>query len=229
MCGESRIPGYYEERLSGERLRRCYRIAPPRVQRYLRAEVDYVARRIQRSDVVLELGCGYGRVMQPLASCAKRVVGVDTSSASLELAGRRMSAMSNVALLQMSAECLGFADHAFDVTVCVQNGLSAFGVDRRAVVSEAVRVTRRGGRVLLSSYAAGFWPDRLEWFRLQSQAGLLGEINRATTGNGVIEATDGFRAETISDDEFERLTAGLAVRRRIEEVDGSSLFCELIL
>ena len=32
---------YYSDRLNAERLRRCYEVAPPRVQRYLEAEIGF--------------------------------------------------------------------------------------------------------------------------------------------------------------------------------------------
>jgi hypothetical protein len=47
--------------LSGVRLQRCYKIAPPRVQQYLEAEVAFVLSHLHPGDEVLELGCGYGR------------------------------------------------------------------------------------------------------------------------------------------------------------------------
>ena len=52
----------------------------------------------------------------------------------------------------MDAAALGFRDRVFDVVVCIQNGISAFKVDRRALIAEAIRVTRPGGSVLFSSY-----------------------------------------------------------------------------
>ncbi|MCK5302998.1 MAG: methyltransferase domain-containing protein, partial [Candidatus Thorarchaeota archaeon] len=77
---------YYSDSLSAERLRRCYEIAPPRVARYLEAEIEHVLAKIKSSDTVLELGCGYGRVIGRLLGKARKVVGIDTSKASLEQA-----------------------------------------------------------------------------------------------------------------------------------------------
>jgi 2-polyprenyl-6-hydroxyphenyl methylase/3-demethylubiquinone-9 3-methyltransferase len=220
---------YYSTHLSAERLRRCYEIAPPRVQRYLGAEIEYVARRVRPSDMVLELGCGYGRVIAGLAARAKLVVGVDTSRASVALGRESLRDVPNCILLEMNAVALGFRDGVFDVVVCIQNGISAFKVDQRELIAEAIRVTRPGGRVLFSSYAERFWKHRLEWFQLQADHGLLGEIDHAATRDGVIVCRDGFRATTIGAEEFKSLTAAFDVRRRIEEVDESSLFCELFV
>jgi 2-polyprenyl-6-hydroxyphenyl methylase/3-demethylubiquinone-9 3-methyltransferase len=221
------MESYYAERLTAERLRECYEIAPPRVQQYLEAEVRYIKNRLQPSDDVLELGCGYGRVLRRLALKARVAVGIDTSAASLRLGRKVLSGVSNCWLLRMNAVPLGFRDRVFDLVTCVQNGISALRVDRRALIAEAVRVTRPGGRVLFSSYAGGFWEDRLDWFRLQSERGLLGKIDWQATRDGTIVCTDGFRATTVSPDEFRWLTRDLDVDRRIEEVDGSSVFCEL--
>jgi 2-polyprenyl-6-hydroxyphenyl methylase/3-demethylubiquinone-9 3-methyltransferase len=218
---------YYADRLSAERLRECYAVAPPRVGQYLEAEIQHVLGKIRPSDTVLELGCGYGRVLGRLATRADTVVGIDNSRASLELAQSELSVFSNCRLLTMNAAALGFRDGVFDVVVCIQNGVSAFKVNPRALIAESVRVTRPGGTVLLSSYARGFWDARLEWFELQAHHGLIGRIDRSRTGDGTIVCEDGFKATTVGPAEFLSFCSPLGVNARTEEVDGSSLFCEI--
>jgi ubiquinone/menaquinone biosynthesis C-methylase UbiE len=219
---------YYSEHLSADRLRKCYEIAPPRVRQYLDAEIEHVASRIRPGEMVLELGCGYGRVMEKLVGKAGLLVGIDTSRSSLQLGCRLLGKTPNCRFLRMNAVSLGFRDRVFDVVFCIQNGISAFHVDQRTLTTEAVRVTRPGGRVLFSSYSADFWEHRLEWFQLQADHGLLGEIDHAATRDGVIVCKDGFTATTIGPDEFMTLTSGLNVHARIEEVDRSSIFCEIV-
>jgi SAM-dependent methyltransferase len=218
---------YYKTSLSSERLFQVYEIAPPRIRQYLKAEVDYVVDRISPGDMVLELGCGYGRLIPDLAGKAAMVVGIDTSLESLRFGLEYLGKIQNYALLNMNAIDLGFADDTLDLVACVQNGISAFHVDKKALLAESVRVTKPGGKVLFSSYTDGFWKDRLEWFRLQSRAGLLGEIDEERTGDGVIVCKDGFTATTVGPDEFRTLAGGLGVDCRIMEVDESSLFCEI--
>jgi 2-polyprenyl-6-hydroxyphenyl methylase/3-demethylubiquinone-9 3-methyltransferase len=216
---------YYAQKLSAECLRRCYEIAPPRVKQYLEAEITFVLERIQPFDVVLELGCGYGRVLERLTAKAGQVVGIDTSIDSLALA---MQQLGHTGLLSaMDAVEMGFPDRQFDVVLCIQNGISAFGVDQRKLIGEAVRITRCEGSVLFSSYAESFWEDRLQWFRIQAEHGLLGEIDENATGDGVIVCRDGFRATTVRGEEFIALTADLGLTPIITEVDGSSIFCEI--
>jgi SAM-dependent methyltransferase len=218
---------YYANKLSAERLRRVYDIAPPRVRRYLEAEIDYLLSRITPGDRVIELGCGYGRVLERIAAKAGLSVGIDNSLPNLLMAREVLG--PSCLLFAMDAATLGFADGLFDVVACIQNGISAFKVDQLALMREALRVTCPGGRVLFSSYSARFWDHRLEWFELQAAEGLLGEIDRDQTRDGVIVCKDGFRATTFGPDDFAALAARLGRKAIIEEFDSSSVFCEILL
>jgi 2-polyprenyl-6-hydroxyphenyl methylase/3-demethylubiquinone-9 3-methyltransferase len=189
---------YYSNKLSAERLKRCYEIAPPRVQQCLDAEVNHALQKIHPGDIVLELGCGYGRIIPKLARKAELVIGIDNSLPTLLLGWKMLSKIPNRILLEMDATQLAFPDKLFDVVVCIQNGISAFHVNQRDLILESVRVTKPGGTVLFSSYSEKFWKPRLEWFQLQSEAGLLGEIDYEKTKDGVIVCKDGFTATTVS-------------------------------
>jgi SAM-dependent methyltransferase len=218
---------YYKESLSGERLRRVYEIAPARVRRYLEAETDHVVQKTDRGSSMLELGCGYGRILPRLAAKAGVVVGIDTSLDSLLLARRELTQVASCLLVSMDATCMGFEDGRFDGVACIQNGISAFHADQKQLIREALRVARHGGLVLFSTYAERFWDDRLEWFELQAEEGLLGPIDYERTGGGVIVCKDGFTATTVTPEGFRLLTRDLGGEVEIVEVDGSSLFCEI--
>ncbi|MBW2591988.1 MAG: class I SAM-dependent methyltransferase [Deltaproteobacteria bacterium] len=220
---------YYSQKLSAERLRLCYEIAHPRVKRYLEAEIEFVLDRLNPSSLVLEFGCGYGRVLQRLAEKARIVVGIDTSPASLMSARKRIKNVAEYYLAEMNAVQLGFCGGQFDVVVCIQNGISAFKVDQWRLIREAMRVTRSGGRVLFSSYAERFWEERLKWFEIQAAHGLIGEIDYDKTGDGVIAGKDGFKATTVSAEDFVALISKLDITPQITEVDNSSIFCEILV
>jgi len=222
------MPGYYTEKLAAERLRACYDLAPPRTRAYLRAELEFVFTKTSPSMVVLELGCGYGRVLRPLLPRVRVAFGIDTSFSSLRMALEFVGRGPSLRLACMDAVHLGFREHFFDLTICIQNGICAFAVDQQQLFKEALRVTRSGGLVLFSTYSARFWEHRLEWFEVQSAHRLIGEIDYQATGNGVIVCKDGFRATSADATTFERLAAGVGVAPRITEVDNSSLFCEIV-
>ncbi len=222
------MPGYYTERLAGERLRACYGLAPPRTKAYLEAEIEFVLARTTPSMLALELGCGYGRVLEHLLPRVRMAFGIDTSQQSLRMALEYLGRKPSLCLACMDAIHMGFRDRAFDLTICIQNGICAFAVDQWQLFREAMRVTRSGGLVMFSSYTPQFSHHRLEWFEIQSAHYLIGEIDYQATGNGTIVCKDGFRATTADRRTFENLAASLGATPRITEVDGSSLFCEFV-
>jgi ubiquinone/menaquinone biosynthesis C-methylase UbiE len=222
------MTGYYNDKLAAARLRQCYDLAPERTKQYLRAEMDFVLSRVQPGDTVLDLGCGYGRTLPELAAKGGSVVGIDNAAASIAMARQAVKEISNITVKEMDADRLLFTDNLFDTVVCIQNGISAFHCDQKNLLREALRVTKPGGLALFSTYAEKFWEHRLEWFKLQAAAGLLGEIDWEKTANGIIICRDGFTASTVSAEDFLLLAAGLPASITLTEVDESSLFCELL-
>ena len=221
------MTGYYDENLSGKRLERCYDIASGRVRQYLEAEITHVLDRLRPTDTVIELGCGYGRIAWRLAEIAHRVVGIDTATQSLELAKQQNHGEIKCDFQSMDALDLHFPDNSFDTVVCLQNGICAFGADPASLLKEALRVTREGGIVILSSYSDRFWQHRLGWFEAQATEGLVGEIDLEASGDGVIVCHDGFSAGRFTPENFRTLCLSLGIKSKITEVDQSSVFCEV--
>lgn len=223
------MPGYYTNKLAADRLRSCYDLAPPRVKAYLEAEIDFALSKTTPSMLALELGCGYGRVLERLLPRVRVTFGIDTSPSSLHMALESLGRKPSLCLACMDCAQMGFRDHVFDLTICIQNGICAFAVDQWQLFREAMRVTRSGGLVMFSSYTPQFWQHRLEWFEIQSAHHLIGEIDYEATGKGTIVCKDGFRVSTADRKAFENLAASLGTTPRITEVDDSSLFCELVV
>jgi len=219
------MENYYDKNLSAERLKKVYEIAPNRTRQYLQAEINFVLDYLNPDDSVLELGCGYGRVLKPLAEKAANVTGVDSSQVNIKSANEYLNGIKNIRLFTMNAVELGFRNNTFDKVICIQNGISAFHVNPEKLIREAIRVTKDNGLVLFSSYSEKFWKYRLDWFKIQSDYGLIGQIDWEKTKNGVLACKDGFRATTFGKKEFGEL--GKRIGREIEifEVDNSSLFC----
>jgi SAM-dependent methyltransferase len=215
---------YYAKKLSAQRLSQAYELAGPRVRQYLRAEIDHLAGLIKPHMRILELGCGYGRVLGQVAHLASEAWGIDNSTDSLTMARAQYPGLH---LRQMDAASLDFEDNGFDLVFGVQNFISACKVPPMELLKEALRVTRPGGDLLLSSYAAEFWPHRLEWFQKQAEQGFLGPIDLEASGEGRIICQDGFVATTFSPQEFEELARSCAVRARIYTIDNSAVFCRI--
>jgi len=171
-----KMNNYYSDKLNSNKLRQCYDIAPNRVKQFLEAEINFVLQNVKLSDKILDLGCGYGRVTKRLISKAKQVIGIDISKDNIQLA-KEINKNKGVQYYEMNAIALTFEDDFFDLTICIQNGISAFKVDAKELIKEALRVTKKGGKVLISSYSEKFWEERLNWFKIQAENGLIGEID----------------------------------------------------
>lgn len=221
------MSNYYVNKLSADRLKLCYDIAPPRVKQYFQAEINLIAEKIKPSFSVLELGCGYGRILFELFPSTKKLFGIDVSYSSLRYGKEKFPKAKEINLFQMDAVNLGFKSGCFDIVFCAQNGISAFKVKPVELINEAVRVTKPEGCVLFSSYSESFWNERLNWFQIQSKKNLVGEIDYSLTGNGEIVCKDGFRATTYTKEKFVSVTSHLEKDVSIYEFDGSSIFCEI--
>lgn len=218
---------YYSRSLNASRLMKCYDSAPERIKQFLEAEILHILENITGGSSVLDLGCGYGRVAERMADKAGKVTGIDVSEDSIKLAKEICRERSNMGFLVMDAADLKFEENIFDLVICVQNGISAFKSDPEKLMSEAVRVTKRGGRLLFSSYSEKIWDARLDWFKIQADRGLIGEIDLEKTKNGNIVCKDGFTASTYSEKDFLELASSLNLQAKVFEVDESSIFCEI--
>jgi SAM-dependent methyltransferase len=107
---------------------------------------------IRKEDVVLEIGCGIGRVGKVVAPRCRKWIGCDVASNMLSLAAGRLKDLSNVELLEISGYDLrGVADGSVDVVYCTVVFMHLESWDRYNYVLEAFRVLRPNGRVYVDN------------------------------------------------------------------------------
>lgn len=218
---------YYAQKLNSTNLFQVYDTKIPRINQYLNAEIAYVRRCIKPGDTVLEMGCGYGRVIKELANYAKTIVGIDISEESIQFGKRYLEGISNVRLLIMDAHNVELSE-SFDIVLCLQNGLSAMKGEPLNLIQQALNHLKAGGKTLFSTYSDLFWKYRLSWFEEQAQKKLLGEIDYERTKDGVIHCKDGFTARTFTAEELTRLGETTGQKFEITTVDDSSVFLKII-
>jgi ubiquinone/menaquinone biosynthesis C-methylase UbiE len=105
---------------------------------------------IDRSDRILDVGCGHGRSLTELAARASegRVVGADPSELMVEIAARRNRPLIEAACVDVvlaTVESLPFADDVFDKVLCVH--VLYFWKDLDVSLREIARVLKPGGRL----------------------------------------------------------------------------------
>lgn len=139
---------------------------------------------------LLDVGCGFGRHMNPLLEqhAELEAVGVDINSTMVELAthdARIRGIASRVMYLRQDASRLaGCRDEEFDLAICMTNTLGNMREGkRRELMVELRRVLRPGGKLLISVYARDSREARLASYRS------IG-LHVKETGS-LIEATEG--------------------------------------
>ncbi|HEX5431201.1 MAG TPA: methyltransferase domain-containing protein [Bryobacteraceae bacterium] len=122
------------------------------------------------SQRLLDVATGAGFTAVAFAALVAEAVGVDVSEGMLRQARERARGLSNVVFEQSPAESLPFPDSSFDRVVCRLAAHHFNSVPR--FVSEAYRVLRPGGRLLIADSSIpdnapeiDSWQNRLERLR----------------------------------------------------------------
>lgn len=114
---------------------------------------------LARGRDALEIGCGIGRLLEPLAPRLRRIVGIDISCNMLDVARSRLGLVPNLELeLTNGRDLRDFEGESFDLVYCVD----AFpyvvrgGADLVAAhFNEVARVLKPAGDFVIFNYAYG--------------------------------------------------------------------------
>lgn len=103
---------------------------------------------------LLDVGSGTGRIAELLAPRARHVTAFDKSPEMLRIARARLQHLppESVALVQGDFAALPFAEGEFDTVLFHQ--VLHYAQEPEAVLAEAARVTRAGGRIAVVDFAA---------------------------------------------------------------------------
>jgi SAM-dependent methyltransferase len=107
----------------------------------------------------LEVGCGIGRLLRPLALRLRNVVGIDISDGMVAAARRRNAEVANVQVRSTHGRDLGdFSDSSFDLVLVVDAFPYIVRSGRqlaRAMFAEVRRVLRPRGDLVICNYSYG--------------------------------------------------------------------------
>ena len=115
----------------------------------------------QEPPIALDLGCGTGRVMLPLAESGWRVLGLDLSQAMLsEVGAKSREVMDRIGRLRGNLAQLGcLRDRSIDLAYCLYSsiGMVQGREHRRGMLREVARSLREGGEFVAHVHNRGTW------------------------------------------------------------------------
>jgi len=128
---------------------------------------------IKRDDLVLDLGCSFGRMHEALAFYADQIFGIDPDPYAVEKANLQ----PYQEVCQGTAEHTEFDDEFFDVVFC----WAVFDVvDHKKGFTEINRILKNGGKLLLTGKNNNHFPDDSLTFKAEKNAFLKGFPNKFT-------------------------------------------------
>jgi SAM-dependent methyltransferase len=98
---------------------------------------------------VLEIGCGVGEFSHLLAARGARVIGADISPVAVKETGRQLEGYEGTEAIVADICAVPFPDESFDLVVSLET--IEHSSNPRMALAELVRVTRRGGRLIVTN------------------------------------------------------------------------------
>ncbi|MFH1592507.1 MAG: methyltransferase domain-containing protein [Candidatus Woesearchaeota archaeon] len=185
---------------------------PPRpIQEYLDEEVNFLKKHIQPRKNILEIGCGYGRLLEVLSLKAKKVIGIDYSKQLLNKAKQKLIGKTNAELRLMNAKKLDFEDNSFDYVVCLDNTYGNMPGIEFQVLKEMVRVCKPKGEIIISVFSENAKDVQIENYKR------IGLTNVRNKGNA-IHTDEGFYSRRFTREDLMKLFWKARLKSKITRV-----------
>lgn len=139
--------------------------ATPAFREMLWKEEEYLKRGLRSGELVLECGCGSGRILKAVLGVADTVIGIDFSQAQIESSKKNVPE-GNVGIVPGDLMNLPFKDGLFDSAVMMFNTIGGFDdIEKFHILKEIKRVLKDGGKLILSAYAENAHPYQKKYYK----------------------------------------------------------------
>ncbi|MBW2964575.1 class I SAM-dependent methyltransferase [Candidatus Woesearchaeota archaeon] len=183
---------------------RAISLPSPALKNLLDAEVEFLKRMIEPGRSVLEVGCGFGRLLIGICDRCRIVAGIDFSRSLLDKARQQLSIFNNTSLHEMDASSLSFSDESFRYTICMENTFGNMPGMELRVLSEMKRVTKKGGMIILSVFSEKARDMQVENYLMAGLTCIRDAGNAVTTNEGLF-------SRRFSKDEILRLFSSIGL------------------
>ena len=158
---------------------------PPRlIQEFLDKEIEFISIHLKQNKTILEVGCGYGRLLNTLADKADKVIGIDFSEPLLRRAKEYLKNKVNAELKLMDAQKMSFDDESFDYVLCLDATFGNMPNIEGRVLSEMKRLVRGKGEVIVSVFSEKAKDSQIENYQRIGLTGLKDDGNAVSSDEG---------------------------------------------
>lgn len=107
---------------------------------------NWVLKQIKNNDVVLDVGCGDGLLVQKISSLCKKVTGIEVDFPCVQKANKRIENISNAKIIKSSFEKADIKQGSIDVIVFVA---SIHHMDMQCAIKKAKSLLAPNGRIII--------------------------------------------------------------------------------
>ncbi|HET6267756.1 MAG TPA: methyltransferase domain-containing protein [Acidobacteriota bacterium] len=151
---------FFARKEQAEFVMRVYRETPAVIRDLFRQENELLLKALGESRRVLEIGCGFGRAVDSVPS-GSSYFGIDIG---LPYIVEASHLHPNRLWICGDATRLPLPDRCFDTAFCIQNTLGNMIGLEAAVLTQAQRILRASGRLILSLYSEDSFEIRRMWY-----------------------------------------------------------------
>jgi SAM-dependent methyltransferase len=163
---------FFTRKEQAEFIQRVYKEAPPAIQTYFRTETDWLHQALSGCSSVLEIGCGFGRALAGVDP-AIEYTGVDIG---LDYVAEARVRNSRGSWLCGDATSLPFQASSFNAVFLIQNTLGNMEGIESKVITEAKRIAKGGGKLIISVYSEDSFEIRRTWYDRLVDVGIFGQV-----------------------------------------------------
>lgn len=128
------------------------------------AERDYLLKYIKPGMKVLDIGCGDGRNINTVSERTKFITGIDNDKTAVQGALKNFSDVPTINIICAEAARLPFTEESFDIVTFL---MILPNLDKQKIksLSEASRVLKPDGIIILSTFAETAFEERMKMYK----------------------------------------------------------------
>lgn len=139
--------------------------AYPEMREWTSRDVEEIKKHLTKNSIVLDAGCGWGRVIKNISPFCNKIVGIDTDAHEIEFAKTYLEDIPNAKLYVEDMKATSFPDESFDVIMCIGNTFGNLAGEKEAALLEMKRLMKKTGKIIISVYAQESTHKRADAYR----------------------------------------------------------------